>query len=52
MTEEEKQEIKEIVSLLTEGVLTDEKLREAYVRLKIFKYEWLFGKVLEVKEIH
>ena len=52
MTEDEKKEIQEIVDLLTKGILTDEKLREAYVRLKIFKYEWLFGKVLEVKEIN
>ena len=52
MTEEEKQEIKEIVSLLTEGVLTDEKIKKASAKLNAFKLEWLFGKKLEVKEIH
>jgi len=52
MTEEEKEEIDKIVSLLTEGYLTDEKLKEASARLNVFKLEWLFGRSLEVKEIH
>jgi hypothetical protein len=34
MTEEEKEEIEEIVSLLTDGVLTDEKLKEASAKIE------------------
>ena len=52
MTEEDKKEINEIVKLLTEGVLTDEKVKKASAKLNAFKFEWLFGKKPEFKEVH
>jgi len=45
-------EINKIVALLTEGMLTDEKLKEASAKLEAFKMERLFGKTLETKELH
>jgi len=52
MTKEEKKEIKEIVKLLEDGVLTDEKLNEACNRLNWFKVNWVFEKKPVFKELH
>jgi len=53
MTEEEKKKrIKEVVDLLQVGVLTNEKISEAYQKLFYFHCDWLRAFDIISKELH
>ena len=52
MTEEEKKEILIIINLLTEGVMTDDKVKEAYERLSFFYFERKRSRIIIHQEVH
>ena len=44
--------LEEILDLMSTGMLTDDKVREAYALFTHFKLFWFFGRELVLQEVH